>query len=123
MARFFCSEVLLLEVHLAPLLEKDFCRAERGDSTGPVSPGFSVTPSWSCSHKPDACLARLAISHCDARLERTQNPGQAGTSHRVMAAVFDGDPQPLYEIILDAAVKGSSFNIDTKANEALMGAL
>src|SRR5580704_4673276 len=24
------------------------------------------------------------------------------TTHRVMAAVFDGDPQPLYEIILDA---------------------
>jgi L-asparaginase II len=23
------------------------------------------------------------------------------TTHRVMAAVFDGDPQPLYEIILD----------------------
>jgi hypothetical protein len=25
----------------------------------------------------------------------------ASTSHRVMAAVFDGDPQPLYDIILD----------------------
>jgi hypothetical protein len=25
----------------------------------------------------------------------------ASTTHRVMAAVFDGDPQPLYEIILD----------------------
>src|SRR5262249_28274596 len=25
------------------------------------------------------------------------------TSHRVMAAVFDGDPQPLYDLILDPA--------------------
>src|SRR5262245_5470948 len=27
------------------------------------------------------------------------------TSHRVMAAVFDGDPQPLYDIILDTAAE------------------
>jgi Protein of unknown function (DUF1186) len=26
------------------------------------------------------------------------------TNHRVMAAVFDGDPEPLYEIILDDSV-------------------
>jgi hypothetical protein len=27
--------------------------------------------------------------------------GITTTSHRVMAAVFDGDPEPLYDIILD----------------------
>jgi hypothetical protein len=34
-------------------------------------------------------------------IEKILGDGVATTAHRVMAAVFDGDPQPLYDLILD----------------------
>jgi len=36
-------------------------------------------------------------------VERVLGDATTETSHRVMAAVFDGDPQPLYDVILDPA--------------------
>jgi hypothetical protein len=44
-----------------------------------------------------ARLLRLPRSEVD----RIFGDGITTTSHRVMAAVFDGDPEPLYDIILD----------------------
>jgi hypothetical protein len=38
----------------------------------------------------------------DRRLEPVLGDGKTVTSHRVMAAVFDGDPEPLREIVRDA---------------------
>jgi hypothetical protein len=35
-------------------------------------------------------------------VERTLGDATTETSHRVMAAVFDGDPQPLYDVIRDS---------------------
>jgi Protein of unknown function (DUF1186) len=45
-------------------------------------------------------LARL-LRLPGPEIDRIFGDGITTTSHRVMAAVFDGDPQPLYDIILD----------------------
>jgi len=45
-------------------------------------------------------LARLLRCPKD-EIEAILGDGITSTSHRVMAAVFDGDPRPLYDIILD----------------------
>jgi hypothetical protein len=49
------------------------------------------------AYRPLARLLRLPRRDVD----RIFGDGITTTSHRVMAAVFDGDPEPLYEIILD----------------------
>jgi hypothetical protein len=46
-------------------------------------------------------LARLLMSP-PGELDLILGDGITSTSHRVMAAVFDGDPQPLFDIVLDA---------------------
>lgn len=46
-------------------------------------------------------LARLLLSP-SRELDLILGDGITSTSHRVMAAVCDGDPQPLFDIILDA---------------------
>ena len=48
-------------------------------------------------YRPLAQLLRCPADEIDAIF----GDGITLTSHRVMAAVFDGDPQPLYDIILD----------------------
>lgn len=45
-------------------------------------------------------LARL-LRLTRPEVDRIFGDGITTTSHRVLAAVFDGDPQPLYDIILD----------------------
>src|ERR1700738_191994 len=45
-------------------------------------------------------LARL-LSLPGHEIDTIFGDGITTTSHRVMAAVFDGDPEPLYQIILD----------------------
>ena len=45
-------------------------------------------------------LARLLRCPCDD-LDEIFGGAITETTHRVMAAVFDGDPRPLYEVILD----------------------
>jgi hypothetical protein len=47
------------------------------------------------------CLARLLRCPRE-RINAALGDSTTETSHRVMAAVFDGDPHPIYDIILDA---------------------
>src|SRR4029077_4203364 len=49
------------------------------------------------AYRPLACLLRLPGEEVNAII----GDGITTTGHRVMAAVFDGDPDPLYQIILD----------------------
>jgi uncharacterized protein YchJ len=60
---------------------------------------FHLLGEWreKAAYRPLARLLRCA----DHEVEAILGDGITSTSHRVMAAVFDGDPQPLYDIILD----------------------
>jgi hypothetical protein len=60
---------------------------------------FHLLGEWRerTAYRSLARLLRCPAHEIDAILGDTIT----STSHRVMAAVFDGDPQPLYEIILD----------------------
>src|SRR6266436_2598631 len=60
---------------------------------------FHLLGEWreTSAYRPLARLLRVPGPEIDA----TFGDGITTTSHRVMAAVFDGDPEPLYEIILD----------------------
>jgi hypothetical protein len=60
---------------------------------------FHLLGEWreKAAYRPLARLLRCREHELNAIL----GDGITTTSHRVMAAVFDGDPQPLYEIILD----------------------
>jgi hypothetical protein len=60
---------------------------------------FHLLGEWreKAAYRPLAPLLRLAGPEVD----RIFGDGITTTSHRVMAAVFDGDPEPLSEIILD----------------------
>ena len=49
------------------------------------------------AYRPLAQLLRLPSRQAEAIL----GDGMIGTAHRVLAAVFDGDPQPICDIILD----------------------
>jgi hypothetical protein len=58
---------------------------------------FHLLGEWreNSAYRP---LARLLAGRAD-RLEPVIGDAVTETSHRVMAAVFDGDPRPLYEVI------------------------
>ena len=60
---------------------------------------FHLLGEWreEAAYRSLARLLRLPGSEVDALF----GDGITTTSHRVMAAVFDGDPEPLYDIILD----------------------
>jgi hypothetical protein len=60
---------------------------------------FHLLGEWreKVAYRPLARLLRLPRRDVDAIF----GDGITTTSHRVMAAVFDGDPEPLYDIILD----------------------
>ena len=60
---------------------------------------FHLLGEWreKAAYMPLARLLRLPRRDVDAIF----GDGITTTSHRVMAAVFDGDPEPLYDIILD----------------------
>ena len=60
---------------------------------------FHLLGEWrqKAAYRP---LARL-LGFPGPEIDRIFGDGITTTSHRVMAAVFDGDPQPLYDIILD----------------------
>jgi hypothetical protein len=60
---------------------------------------FHLLGEWreKTAYRPLARLLRCPAGEADAIL----GDATAETCHRVMAAVFDGDPQPLYDIILD----------------------
>jgi hypothetical protein len=60
---------------------------------------FHLLGEWRAkvAYRPLARLLKLPGHEVDAIF----GDGITTTSHRVMAGVFDGDPQPLYDIILD----------------------
>jgi hypothetical protein len=60
---------------------------------------FHLLGEWRerTAYRPLARLLRCPAHEVDAIL----GDGITSTTHRVMAAAFDGDPQPLYEVILD----------------------
>ncbi len=60
---------------------------------------FHLFGEWreKAAYRPLARLLRAPAAELDAIL----GDAITTTTHRVMAAVFDGDPQPLYEIICD----------------------
>src|SRR5438477_12266777 len=60
---------------------------------------FHLLGEWKekAAYRPLARLLRLPGQEVDEIF----GDGITTTGHRVMAAVFDGDPQPLYQIILD----------------------
>ena len=60
---------------------------------------FHLLGEWreKAAYRPLASLLRLPRRDVDAIF----GDGITTTSHRVMSAVFDGDPEPLYDIILD----------------------
>jgi hypothetical protein len=60
---------------------------------------FHLLGEWreKAAYRPLCRLLRLPGREVD----RIFGDGITTTSHRVMAAVFDGDPKPLYDIILD----------------------
>ena len=60
---------------------------------------FHLLGEWreKAAYRPLARLLRLPGHEVD----RIFGDGITTTSHRVMAAVFDGDPEPLFDIILD----------------------
>jgi hypothetical protein len=72
--------------------------AARSKST-PLFFIFHLLGEWreKAAYRPLARLLRLPRSEVD----RIFGDGITTTSHRVIASVFDGDPQPLYDIILD----------------------
>jgi hypothetical protein len=61
---------------------------------------FHLLGEWreKAAYRPLARLLRCPEHELNAIL----GDAITSTSHRVMAAVFDGDPQPLYEIVLDS---------------------
>jgi hypothetical protein len=60
---------------------------------------FHLLGEWreKSAYRPLARLLRLPLDEIDPIF----GGAATETSHRVMAAVFDGDPQPLYDVILD----------------------
>jgi hypothetical protein len=72
--------------------------AARGKPT-PLFFVFHLLGEWKekAAYRPLARLLRLPGHEIDTIF----GDGITTTSHRVMAAVFDGDPEPIYQIILD----------------------
>ena len=72
--------------------------AERAKPT-PLFFIFHLLGEWRerTAYRPLTRLLRCPSHEVDAIL----GDGITSTTHRVMAAVFDGDPQPLYDLILD----------------------
>src|SRR5262249_11985669 len=72
--------------------------AERAAPT-PLFFIFHLLGEWreKAAYRP---LARLLRCPTD-EIETILGDGTTSTSHRVMAGLFDGDPQPLFDIILD----------------------
>ena len=64
---------------------------------------FHLLGEWRerTAYRPLVRLLRCPADEADAIF----GDATASTSHRVMAAVFDGDPQPLYDIILDPSAE------------------
>jgi hypothetical protein len=79
------------------------CVADRGvsEDARALFLVFHLLGEWreKSAYRPLAALLRLPT----VEIEDVLGDATTETSHRVMAAVFDGDPAPLYEIIGDSA--------------------
>jgi uncharacterized protein len=75
---------------------------------------FHMLGSWR-EKSAYRALAKL-LRRPDDEISKIFGDSVTETSHRVMAAVFDGDPQPLYDVILEA--KASEF-VRSRMCEAL----
>jgi len=73
--------------------------SERGEPT-PLFFIFHLLGEWreTSAYRPLARLLRCP----EEQLEAALGWSTTETAHRIMAAVCDGDPQPIYDIILDA---------------------
>jgi hypothetical protein len=86
---------------MAPLLIERIESCINGDTIdGLPFFGFHLLGQWG-ETSAYCTLARLLRCPAD-RLDRALGWSITETAHRVMAAVFDGDPAPIYNIILDA---------------------
>lgn len=90
----------VLPVFMAEI--EDYLAADAGTrpESNPLFFIFHLLGSWreKTAYRPLALLLRCPSTDVD----RLLGDFSTETSHRVMAAVFDGDPQPLHDIILDA---------------------
>ncbi len=73
--------------------------ADGRDDENPLFFIFHLLGSWreKSAYRPLGRLLRVGAAEIDYIL----GDGTTETSHRVMAAVFDADPKPLYDVILD----------------------
>jgi hypothetical protein len=78
--------------------------ADGRDDENPLFFIFHLLGSWQekSAYRPLARLLRVGTDE----IEYLLGEGTIATSHRVMAAVFDGDPKPLYDVILDPRADG-----------------
>ena len=87
---------------------EDYLSGKRDARTNPTLLFFifHLLGEWreKTAYRPLARLLRCPIDDVDAVFGDAIN----STSHRVMAAVFDGDPQPLCDIILDPMPRSAS---------------
>ena len=69
---------------------------------GEPSPAFSsfIFSATGGRPRPTACLARLLRCPPDD-VDGAMGDATMETAHKIIAAVFDGDPNPIYNIILD----------------------
>jgi hypothetical protein len=89
---------------LAPLFIAEIERYIGADGAGRAEPDglffmFHLLGEWR-ETKAFPTLARF-LRLPDEEMDRILDDAVTCTTHRVMTVVFDGDPQPLYDIILD----------------------
>jgi hypothetical protein len=89
-------------VTMAPIFVQvieQYLAEDEPDADGALFFIFHLLGSWreTLAYRPLARLLRLPAEEIEMNL----SDAITETSHRVMAAVFDGDPQPLYDVILD----------------------
>jgi hypothetical protein len=92
-------------LEIAPLLVRNleaYLASPAADRVQPTCLFFSfhLFGDWKekAAYRPLARFLRSPRHELDAQIGN----GLVETAHRVMAAVFDGDPEPIFEIILDA---------------------
>ncbi len=87
--------------HFTAEIEKYLSRAVDGEtSPGALFFMFHLLGSWRETRAYPA-LARL-LRMPEGEIDEVLGNAMTETCHRVIAAVFDGNPQPIYDIVLDA---------------------
>jgi Protein of unknown function (DUF1186)/SEC-C motif len=98
------AEAAARRAEIVPIFLKEIegylaASSEERANPNPIFFIFHLLGDWSekSAYRPLARLLRCPPDELDAIL----GYGITTTTHRVMAAVFDGDPQPLFDIVLD----------------------